>query len=1252
MEVSPVDLAHVAQPTKLTGTTKLQLQQPDVDGIPPPASAAELLGQHKEPMGIDCETLEVEDEDSEMEHTDEDGFPMVKDPSENILQDFNEALSGDLDFQGTFAFSKTYDDAPNPALRLEGVGTVGLPLSERDAKAVIENSIQAPFGKGERTVVDTEVRDTWEMDESKVQFQEPRWKSFMDRVVQEVCQALGVNVQASQPRCELYKLLVYETGSHFLPHVDTEKADGMFATIIVVLPSHFTGGDAHVSHGILKNVFNSSGPSLIKTTILSWYTDVMHEIKPITGGYRFALSYNLFHTTNSIRPSLSLIGDGIGTLRHILLSWKQQASDPDKIIYMLDHKYSRASLSASALKGKDAHIISALDSLSKELGFSLGLAHIEHCQAGQASNHGAGSYYRSRRRFRCGYDEDDEYGENVEMEEVHNRTTSVENLVDLDGKLISNYVNFDDETETIPANFAEYFEDERWDDQDFEGYQGNYGGDVNRFYRRSALVIWPGRTRLGNEEGNRRTVYGLQRLRTLDGSEPTNEEMGLFDYVRRSTAQRRDSRTTQTLCQVACQWGRVDLWLSTTSTIRGGQLAMILPVEDMARAITQFGYPKISKELRDIVLSDQSVMSRLGYLTGLAAWAHTQGGDPSHELVLSFVNDMRMFTFDNLPSVDASQLSFLTDEAMKYGGVQRLKKSILPQLHKDPVKTDVMQSYATYLHTEMKRLAPNAADQSLLKEIITKMLTSVLKLLDLFQVKAVTDPAYYSYRQPATTTLKGDPAIAMKFVAQCLESDNAAIAIAALKRMVDMTGQTQDIARARATTVLLPLIQLLSKDPKTKLSLPRLPLAGISEVAIPLVLQSIEAKGGKFTQDTICALLDSMVICGTPQVLTTAILPKVRSFKWDETSWKLWMEQLYSRRKAFTTAPEAESLVRIAVAEMAKLYAEKVSLPDTLPTNGHSYYGTRKAATILAVLDTCVDFGGQSALEVILKRVLAPQMTSEYLRNTLVPLLPDLCQLAHWKGMAISSEPFASTIRTIMNNWVNIILGMKPSEAAAQPLLARLQKYNCQDSNCVQVRKFLITPNAQHSMELERIGAPARKHIEKELQTHAYGAATFETVRTTPQGLTIRKHDALFRPALWRATQQEGVKLLKEIGQEGVIKAVWGDDYTTFIHKMNGIPTSTQTANQNINPHRSRPATTSTGTAVAGPSRTQPPLPRPAVLVGGVVPGVLVAQDANAHLGQQSTTRDGIATAATLGHAVSVTPAKRKFDAVIDLTSD
>ena len=47
----------------------------------------------------------------------------------------------------------------------------------------------------------------------------------------------------------------------------------MFASVIIVLPSRFTGGDAHLSHGGQTMVLNSSLASACDTTVLAWYTD-------------------------------------------------------------------------------------------------------------------------------------------------------------------------------------------------------------------------------------------------------------------------------------------------------------------------------------------------------------------------------------------------------------------------------------------------------------------------------------------------------------------------------------------------------------------------------------------------------------------------------------------------------------------------------------------------------------------------------------------------------------------------------------------------------------------------------------------------------------------------------------------------------------------------------------------------------------------------------------------------------------------
>lgn len=48
---------------------------------------------------------------------------------------------------------------------------------------------------------------------TKVHFDNPKWEPFLQVAVAKVCFGLGVDLKASKPRCELYKLLLYETGS-------------------------------------------------------------------------------------------------------------------------------------------------------------------------------------------------------------------------------------------------------------------------------------------------------------------------------------------------------------------------------------------------------------------------------------------------------------------------------------------------------------------------------------------------------------------------------------------------------------------------------------------------------------------------------------------------------------------------------------------------------------------------------------------------------------------------------------------------------------------------------------------------------------------------------------------------------------------------------------------------------------------------------------------------------------------------------
>ena len=103
----------------------------------------------------------------------------------------------------------------------------------------------------------------------------------------------------------------------------------MFGTIIVVLPSRFTGGEVCLSYGGLSVNYDGSTGSHCQTTVMSWYTGVAQELKPIMDGHRLVLVYNLIHSPQTPRPALSLNEAFIQSARNALIAWKDdQGSGP------------------------------------------------------------------------------------------------------------------------------------------------------------------------------------------------------------------------------------------------------------------------------------------------------------------------------------------------------------------------------------------------------------------------------------------------------------------------------------------------------------------------------------------------------------------------------------------------------------------------------------------------------------------------------------------------------------------------------------------------------------------------------------------------------------------------------------------------------------------------------------------------------------------------------------------------------------
>jgi hypothetical protein len=107
-----------------------------------------------------------------------------------------------------------------PGLEINGIGPVSTPLQPEIARQIIKQARQAPYGKGEKTVVDTSVRKTWELDASQFSFREAGWKAQISAIVMSAASQLGIDVASTPVRAEIYKMLLYEEGAMFKAHTE------------------------------------------------------------------------------------------------------------------------------------------------------------------------------------------------------------------------------------------------------------------------------------------------------------------------------------------------------------------------------------------------------------------------------------------------------------------------------------------------------------------------------------------------------------------------------------------------------------------------------------------------------------------------------------------------------------------------------------------------------------------------------------------------------------------------------------------------------------------------------------------------------------------------------------------------------------------------------------------------------------------------------------------------------------------------
>ena len=385
---------------------------------------------------------------------------------------------------------------------VKGFGVLPKLLQPRHAKALIGLAEPSVFGFKDQTLFDPDVRNSYEIKPDKIILGDG-FKEQIDQSLQTIKKDLLLSDESCL-RADLHNMLVYEKGCFFDFHQDSEKAEGMVASLVIILPTNFTGGDLVINYqGLTETVgdrfYNKISREYLK--FVAFYADCQHKIEKIKYGYRIALTFNLI-VENPVEAQLNDFDSGLcGSVKKYFSEYTRYhgalKDDQPLLAFLLNHQYTQKSLSWKQLKGEDKETAAAFKQTAKELDLDIYLTLADIQETWSAYDELEDDFYRRRpwNRFydRCRSPEDNE---NLKVEELLCSKMS-----------LSHWLNENSE----PENFGSFTPSDRMvfspvDNNSFkpyqseyEGFVGNAGNTLDRWYKRSAIVMWPKK-------------YGLSRI--------------------------------------------------------------------------------------------------------------------------------------------------------------------------------------------------------------------------------------------------------------------------------------------------------------------------------------------------------------------------------------------------------------------------------------------------------------------------------------------------------------------------------------------------------------------------------------------------------------------------------------------------------------------------------------------------------------------------------------------------------------------
>jgi hypothetical protein len=161
------------------------------------------------------------------------------------------------------------------------------------------------------------------------------------------------------------------------------------------------------------------------------------------------------------------------------------------------------------------------------------------------------------------------------------------------------------------------------------------------------------------------------------------------------------------------------------------------------------------------------------------------------------------------------------------------------------------------------------------------------------------------------------------------------------------------------------------------------------------------------------------------------------------------------------------------------------------------------------------------------------------------PLIPKLKKVLEKCKVDISSYPFGAFFRSIIETYLQHILGPKPTQTHA----VTIRKIGCGCYACHSIDTFLLAANRE---QIFRYGKEQRTHLEGYL-CRAPDLVTYITIKKgSPHGLHVIKKDGVVAAAQWVKKHEDAKAFLDMVGDDTVIERIMTPRYPDVLAALKG----------------------------------------------------------------------------------------------------